>query len=119
MTARQRLILILLLGANFMLSADFSILNVALPMVGKAVGLGVDDLPWVTTTFALPSAGLSLLFGQLGDLYGRRAFFLAALRCSRWRRFWAASRLDRLCFSSLARSKAWPPRLRLPRHWRC
>jgi hypothetical protein len=50
MTTRQRLILILLLGANFMLSADFSILNVALPMVGKAVGLGLDDLPWVTTT---------------------------------------------------------------------
>ena len=72
MTTRQRLILILLLGANFMLSADFSILNVALPMVGKAVGLGIDDLPWVTTTFALPSAGLSLLFGRLGDLYGRR-----------------------------------------------
>ena len=79
MTTRQRLILILLLGANFMLSADFSILNVALPMVGKAVGLGVDDFPWVTTTFALPSAGLSLLFGRLGDLYGRRRIFLAGL----------------------------------------
>jgi MFS family permease len=79
MTARQRLILILLLGANFMLSADFSILNVALPTVGKAVGLGVDDLPWVITTFALPSAGLSLLFGRLGDLYGRRRIFLAGL----------------------------------------
>jgi MFS family permease len=79
MTARQRLTLILLVGANFMLSADFSILNVALPMVGKAVGLRVDDLPWVTTTFALPSAGLSLLFGRLGDLYGRRRIFLAGL----------------------------------------
>ncbi len=65
MTTRQRLILMLLLGANFMLSADFSILNVALPMVGKAVGLGVDELSWVTTTFALPSAGLSFLFGGL------------------------------------------------------
>ena len=79
MTTRQRLILILLLSANFMLSADFSILNVALPMVGKAVGLGVDHLPWVTTTFALPSAGLALLFGRLGDLYGRRCIFLAGL----------------------------------------
>ena len=41
MTTRQRLILILLLVVNFMLSADFSILNVALPMVGKAVGLEI------------------------------------------------------------------------------
>src|SRR5689334_29051 len=55
MTARQRLIVVLLLGANFMMSADFSILNIALPVVGEAVGLGVNDLPWVATAFALPA----------------------------------------------------------------
>jgi MFS family permease len=79
MTARQRLIVILLLGANFMLSADFSILNIALPVVGEAVGLNVNNLPWVATAFALPAAGLSLLFGRLGDLYGRRRIFLTGL----------------------------------------
>src|ERR1700746_3503141 len=79
MTARQRLIVMLLLGANFMLSADFSILNIALPVVGRAVGLDVDNLAWVSTAFALPAAGLSLLFGRLGDLYGRRRIFLTGL----------------------------------------
>jgi MFS family permease len=79
MTARQRLIVVVLLGANFMISADFSILNIALPMVGEAVGLSVDNLPWVSTAFALPAAGLSLLFGRLGDLYGRRHIFLTGL----------------------------------------
>lgn len=79
MTARQRLTIVLLLGANFMLSADFSILNIALPVVGEAVGLNVDNLPWVATAFALPAAGLSLLFGRLGDLYGRRRIFLTGL----------------------------------------
>jgi MFS family permease len=78
-TARQRLIVILLLGANFMLSADFSILNIALPVVGEAVGLNVNNLPWVATAFALPAAGLSLLFGRLGDLCGRRRIFLIGL----------------------------------------
>lgn len=39
MTARQRLIAVLLLGANFMLSVDFSILNIALPEIGRAVSL--------------------------------------------------------------------------------
>jgi hypothetical protein len=73
MTARQRLIVVPLLGANFNLSADFSILNIALPVVGKAAGLNVENLPWVSTAFALPAAGLSLLFGRLGDLYGRHA----------------------------------------------
>jgi MFS family permease len=79
MTARQRLIVVLLLGANFMMSADFSILNIALPVVGEAVGLSVDNLPWVSTAFALPAAGLSLLFGRLGDLCGRRRIFLTGL----------------------------------------
>ena len=62
-----------------MLSADFSILNIALPVVGEAVGLNVNTLPWVATAFALPAAGLSLLFGRLGDLYGRRRIFLTGL----------------------------------------
>jgi MFS family permease len=79
MTARQRLIVVLLLGANFMTSADFSILNIALPVVGEAVSLGANNLPWVATAFALPAAGLSLLFGRLGDLYGRRRIFLMGL----------------------------------------
>ena len=79
MTARQRLIVVLLLGTNFMLSVDFSILNIALPEVGRAVGLNVADFPWVTSAFALPAAGLSLLFGRLGDIYGRRRMFVAGL----------------------------------------
>ena len=79
MTARQRLIVVLLLGANFMMSADFSILNIALPMVGEAVGLSVDNLPWVSTAFALPAASLSLLFGRLGDLYGHRRLFISGI----------------------------------------
>jgi hypothetical protein len=45
MTARQRLIAMLLLGSNFMLSIDFSILNIALPEIGRAVGLDLANLP--------------------------------------------------------------------------
>jgi hypothetical protein len=47
MTGRQRLTVFLLLGAGFMLSVDFSILNVALPQLGAAVGLELSALPWV------------------------------------------------------------------------
>jgi hypothetical protein len=53
MTGRQRLIVVLLLGTNFMLSVDFSILNIALPEVGRAVGLDLVDFPWVASAFAL------------------------------------------------------------------
>lgn len=79
MTTRQKLILTLLLGSQFMLSIDFSILNVALPALGRDLGLAGAELPWVATAFALPSAGFTLLFGRLGDLLGRRRLFLAGL----------------------------------------
>lgn len=76
---RQRLILFLLLGAGFMLSVDFSILNVALPAVGAGVGLGLTGLPWIISAYALPAAGFTLLFGRLADLFGRRKLFLSAM----------------------------------------
>ena len=78
-TARQRVILLVLLGAGFMLSVDFSILNVALPQAGAGVGLGPDGLPWITSAFALPAAGFALLFGRLADYFGRRRLFLAGM----------------------------------------
>ncbi|MCK9897973.1 MFS transporter [Frankia sp. AgB32] len=79
MTGRQRLALVVLLGSQFMLAIDFSILNVALPSIGRGVGLGEQDLQWIATAFALPSAGFTLLFSRVADLAGRRRAFLTGL----------------------------------------
>ncbi|MCK9920662.1 MFS transporter [Frankia sp. AgPm24] len=79
MTRRQQLALVLLLGSQFMLAIDFSILNVALPSIGSGVGLGDGDLQWIATAFALPSAGFTLLFARVADLSGRRRLFLIGL----------------------------------------
>lgn len=78
-TGRQRLILLVLFGAGFMLSVDFSILNVALPEVGQGVGLELTALPWIASAYALPAAGFTLLCGRLADLFGRRRLFLAGM----------------------------------------
>jgi MFS family permease len=78
-TKRQRLVLFLLLGTQFMFSIDFSILNIALPQIGAGVGIGLEHLPWLVTAFALPAAGLTLLFGRIADLYGRRRLFLSGV----------------------------------------
>ncbi|MFF7456676.1 MFS transporter [Kitasatospora sp. NPDC008115] len=79
MSARLRMTLFILLGAQFMLSVDFSILNVALPQIGSGVGISSDDLPWVASAYALPAAGFTLLFGRIADLFGRRRLFLAGI----------------------------------------
>ncbi|MFE7333402.1 MFS transporter [Streptomyces griseus] len=78
-TTRQWLIIALLCGAQFMLALDFSILSVALPVLGEDLGFELSDLQWVVTAFALPSGGLLLLFGRAADLYGRRNWFVAGM----------------------------------------
>lgn len=79
MTGRQWLVVLLLLGTGFMLSVDFSILNVAMPEVGEAVGLPFAQLAWIATAYALPAAGFTLLFGRIADLFGRRRMFFIGI----------------------------------------
>lgn len=79
MTGRERVAVTVLLTAGFTLAVDFSILNVALPVIGRDVGLSTARLPWIATAFALCAAGFSLFFGRLADVVGRRRLFLAGM----------------------------------------
>jgi len=79
LSSRQRSILLVLLGAGFMFAIDLTILNVALPVVGVGVGLNLGQLPWIISAYTLPAAGFTLLFGRLGDLFGRRKLFLSGI----------------------------------------
>ncbi|MFE3514171.1 MFS transporter [Streptomyces sp. NPDC059166] len=78
-SGRARLVLFVLCAAQFMVALDFSVLNVALPVLGEDLGLSRSGLQWAVTAFALPSGGFLLLFGRIADLYGRRRLFLAGL----------------------------------------
>lgn len=79
MTGRMRLVLVVLLVAQFMLAVDFSILNVALPVIGEGLGFSLSNLQWIATSFALCAAGFTLLFGRVADLFGRRRLFMLGL----------------------------------------
>ncbi|MEV0586705.1 MFS transporter [Nonomuraea sp. NPDC050310] len=79
LTGRLKVVLVVLLVAQFMLAVDFSILNIALPAIGDGLGFSLSGLQWIATAFALPAAGFTLLFGRVGDLLGRRRIFLGSL----------------------------------------
>lgn len=79
LSGRARLVLFVLCAAQFMVALDFSVLNVALPVLGKDLGLSRAGLQWAITAFALPSGGFLLLFGRIADLFGRRRLFLTGL----------------------------------------
>ncbi|GHC42073.1 MFS transporter [Streptomyces flavofungini] len=79
LSRRDQLILFVLCAAQFMVALDFSVLNVALPVLGSDLGMSHAALQWAVTAFALPSGGFLLLFGRFGDLFGRRRLFLGGL----------------------------------------
>ncbi|WP_206324476.1 MULTISPECIES: MFS transporter [unclassified Streptomyces] len=79
LTGRSRRLLFVLCAAQFIVALDFSVLNVALPVLGADLGLDRSALQWAVTAFALPSGGFLLLFGRIGDLYGRKRLFLGGL----------------------------------------
>src|SRR4030081_2113218 len=72
-------LLFLLCFAQFMVILDVTVVNVALPSIGRELGFAAKDLQWVVTTYVLLTGGLLLLGGRLADLLGRRAVFLTGL----------------------------------------
>ncbi len=72
-------VLILLGVAEFMVILDATVVNVALPSIGRALHFAAGGLPWVVTAYVLFSGGLVLLGGRAADVLGRRATFLAGL----------------------------------------
>ena len=66
-------------AAFFMTILDVSIVNVALPSIGKALDFSRDNLQWVITAYAITYGGFLLLAGRLADLFGRRRVFVVGL----------------------------------------
>lgn len=58
---------------------DGSVVNVALPAIGRDLGGGFALLQWVVDAYLLTLSSLLLLGGALGDRYGRRLIFCIGL----------------------------------------
>jgi EmrB/QacA subfamily drug resistance transporter len=76
---KRWLALILLCSAQFVVVLDASIVNVALPSIGRALDFSQENLPWVVNAYVLTFGGFLLLGGRTADLLGRRRVFMAGL----------------------------------------
>src|SRR3954452_15185669 len=72
-------LLALLSRAQLMVILDISAVNVALPDLGKDLGLSGGRLGWAITSYSLVFGSLLLLGGRAADLLGRRRLFLVGL----------------------------------------
>ncbi len=71
--------LILLCVAQFVVVLDASIVNVALPSIGRGLHFSEQNLPWVVNAYVIAFGGFLLLGGRAADLMGRRRVFMAGL----------------------------------------
>ncbi len=58
---------------------DASVVNVAIPAIGRDLGGGVSAVQWTITSYLLTVAALLLLSGALADRFGRRRVLAAGL----------------------------------------
>jgi MFS family permease len=75
---RPRAALAVLATAQLVLALDYSIVNVALPSIGRSLGFSGDGVEWIVSAYALMFGGFLLLGGRCADLLGRRRMFMAA-----------------------------------------
>ncbi|MFZ0376808.1 MAG: MFS transporter [Solirubrobacteraceae bacterium] len=63
----------------FMTIVDLTIVNVALPTIGRKLHFSESNLQWVVTAYGLTFGGFLLLGGRAADLLGRRRIMMSGL----------------------------------------
>jgi len=71
--------LVLLAMAEFVVVLDASIVNIALPSIGRGLHISLANLSWVVNAYVLTFGGFLLLGGRIADLLGRRLIFTVGL----------------------------------------
>ena len=74
-THRGRLVLATTILGSGIALLDGTVVNVALPTIGRELQADLAGLQWVVNAYALSLAALILLGGSLGDRFGRRRVY--------------------------------------------
>jgi EmrB/QacA subfamily drug resistance transporter len=74
---RRWLVLSAVSLGTFMATLDGSIVNIALPSIGRAFGVDIATVEWVVVAYLLVIGSLLLPFGRLGEVVSFRRVYLA------------------------------------------
>jgi MFS family permease len=68
---------------------DATVVNIALPTIGRDFHTSIAALQWVMTSYILALTAFLLIGGSLGDRFGRRKVYLTGIVClARASRHW-------------------------------
>ncbi|MBE5991224.1 MAG: MFS transporter [Paenibacillaceae bacterium] len=68
-------VLIIVVLSTFMSTLDSSIVNVALPRMAESLGVTTASIQFVATSYLIVISGTVLIFGKLGDMFGKTTMF--------------------------------------------
>ncbi len=77
--SRRLLVLAICCMSLFIVGLDVTIVNVALPSIGRELHAGVSGLQWIIDAYTLVLASLLMLSGSTADRLGRRRTFQTGL----------------------------------------
>lgn len=72
-------VLALALAAQILVVLDISVVNTALPSIGRDLNLSGSDMQWVVTAYLMMSGGGLLFGGRIADVLSRKWVFLTGL----------------------------------------
>src|SRR4051812_45609342 len=75
-TAAGRWVLLATVLGSSLAFIDSTVVNIALPMIGRSLDSDAAGLQWTINGYALSLAALILLGGSLGDRFGRKRIFM-------------------------------------------
>src|ERR1700710_3107405 len=75
-SAKGRWVLLAAILGSGLAGIDATVVNVALPAIGRDLDTDFAALQWTVTAYSLALASLILLGGSLGDRFGRRRVFV-------------------------------------------
>ena len=78
-TARGRWVLLATVLGSSLAFIDATVVNIALPSIGRDLNADAAGLQWTINGYALSLAALILLGGSLGDRYGRKRIFMIGI----------------------------------------
>ncbi len=76
---RRRWILVATIIGSSMTFIDGTVVNIALPTIGRDLDAGLSAQQWVMLSYSLAVASLYIVSGALGDRYGRWSLFVAGV----------------------------------------
>jgi EmrB/QacA subfamily drug resistance transporter len=76
--ASRPLVIAAVMASMFMVAIEATIVSTAMPQIVAQLG-GLDLYSWIFSSFLLTQTAMTVVFGKLADLYGRKPVMLAGI----------------------------------------